>query len=239
MGIAMSLNAVTAERPARRRYRWLRVVATLVVIASTLGSVLSFVAWSYIRVSGPVDRTVRAGSTVRRWVADANGIALGKITQSPSAVSGGPPAGISTGSSFRIYTTRASWRTHFQEWHWFRVTGRTERRFIPPIGSNQPLSDDEIRAHPGTDVNTDWVVVYPGRLSATLAIPSVAWLLFLADRVFSRSLVEAERNRRPDGYCPRCDYDLRATPSHCPECGWVGPPLVDCETLADALAEVR
>jgi hypothetical protein len=51
------------------------------------------------------------------------------------------------------------------------------------------------------------------------------WLLLLAAAVpvLSRMYVRRRAARRSRlSLCPRCGYDLRATPGRCPECGWSG-----------------
>ena len=41
--------------------------------------------------------------------------------------------------------------------------------------------------------------------------------------VFAQSRLTHLRRPLPDGLCPSCGYDLRATPSRCPECGTLPP----------------
>jgi hypothetical protein len=54
----------------------------------------------------------------------------------------------------------------------------------------------------------------PAALSGPLAVRGVRLAI---DR-------RRRRRRRAAGCCPRCGYDLRATPQQCPECGATAPP---------------
>jgi len=75
------------------------------------------------------------------------------------------------------------------------------------------------------------------RIHAILGV-IVALVLILYARRARRRLGE-----RRVGYCPECDYDLRATPNHCPECGWAAAtakppdaPLIGTIARDDAAA---
>jgi hypothetical protein len=65
-----------------------------------------------------------------------------------------------------------------------------------------------LQMHQRSLAHSEWEFVFPAWLAVALtgALP--------ARRLF------ASRRRRPaTGVCPRCGYDLRATPDRCPECG--------------------
>jgi len=62
---------------------------------------------------------------------------------------------------------------------------------------------------------------------ASAPLWSVAMLLSLLPLARGVGLYRQRRRRRlaATGHCPRCGYDLRATPGRCPECGTEPPPV--------------
>jgi hypothetical protein len=60
------------------------------------------------------------------------------------------------------------------------------------------------------------VAVFAAR-TVTLLVPTMLLALIPVVLLFRRHRV---RRRVARGHCPKCDYDLRATPGRCPECGW-------------------
>jgi hypothetical protein len=63
------------------------------------------------------------------------------------------------------------------------------------------------------------VVTYVVTSTSICCLALVVVSLLLRSAFRERKI--ADRTRR--GCCPRCGYDVRATPDHCPECGAIPP----------------
>ena len=63
------------------------------------------------------------------------------------------------------------------------------------------------------------VAIFAAR-TVVMLLPVLLLASFLLVVVFRR---HRWRRRLAMGHCPSCDYDLRATPARCPECGWASP----------------
>jgi len=59
---------------------------------------------------------------------------------------------------------------------------------------------------------------YPTARSRAIFIPN--WAIVILTAILPAiTVTRFIRNRKQIGHCPKCGYDLRATPTRCPECG--------------------
>jgi hypothetical protein len=139
----------------------------------------------------------------RHWV-DREGLLHGGrvVSQRGELISQGArlderlASGELTGRDPLAYYPTATWR----------LLGFTAGRFRYRVTTSSPPSSPGGRVITGTAT----VLIVPHYAAAlmTAAMP-LAW----AGREWKR------RHTVPPGHCPRCGYDLRATPEKCPECG--------------------
>lgn len=99
--------------------------------------------------------------------------------------------------------------------------------------------DDDFRSHTGAHWDRGTNPIRSGRFNDWFffggqwmaADPRSPWMRGVAFPLWTPALLFALRpaarlqrrlRRQRPGHCPRCGYDLRATPDRCPECGTAG-----------------
>ena len=81
---------------------------------------------------------------------------------------------------------------------------------------------------------TDWTIAH------TIAAPHWFLVLFFAILpAFHLRAILRSRRRNRVGLCPRCGYDLRATPERCPECGAVNDEIRNQKSESNPNDEIR
>jgi hypothetical protein len=161
----------------------------------------------YAAVDGPVD----PGLYTRCWLQDYTGYLGGAVsrryTSSPQEREAAA-AGGADGHSFWRTASRSVVTTPYAAGDWSQRVGWN-------FGPSHVIGHEAaVRNLPGGGGVTEvrWTVAIPfWCLALAFALPPLGWELLRR---------RARRNRRI-GRCPRCGYDLRATPDRCPECGAV------------------
>jgi len=199
------VSQINADRVPR--WRRSRRCAVIGIILSTIASLIFLAAWIYVRAAGPREWSWREGPKVVNWELNGDEMVREVEREPPEGV---PP----TSGDGRQWM---SWSAGHREWFYFHTDRHIKRYFVPPIEA--VMSRAELRMRPGVDVVINRVTLYPLRIAATLALPLAAWVVVAGYRLRQRWLIKKRAGR-----CPRCGYDLRATPERCPECGWVAPP---------------
>ena len=184
------------------------------------------VPWVDVRMRGPVSWSERRGAVTIVW----NLIQMA-LSEEPSPTHR---------PTFRSRRKAANRRWGGRQKRRIGFGGRGGIASIDSSGHRYPTgrSSKMKTVPPGIDVRERWLLLFPGRISATLAIAPVAYAIWRASRTFVRFAssryvlsCRCERAvcaRRADTTCER-----RPTPS---ECGWTAP---DFEEVAQRLRDVR
>jgi len=153
--------------------------------------------WSYdaAHAGSPVSRAGWSGSSDQGQVALVRVWPILPLPPDDSILS---PTGVPPG-------TKVQWEfpiTQRQPWSRAGVTVREMWLNMSPVGPSKHVYSRAVLVH-------HWLIVL-----LTGAMP--AWWLMRSAAHWRR---RTQSRRR--GLCPTCDYDVRATPDRCPECGTI------------------
>lgn len=208
--------------------RCVRHVLTLATLLSILLAIAAAQGWRRLNASGPIavsfgERTLRVAATayhgLHLTLYLSRPATNGREDDPPQQVQGAtfipPPVGWSEG-------TFATWTSDERLWllpdggpDWAREP--IWPNILGDLANPPPLTAPVAARHVSLKAGAV--------MSALLALP-----LFHATWLVRASL--RRRQRRRLGRCPACGYDLRATPTRCPECGTPPAPAAEGEPLA-------
>ncbi|MCX5661914.1 MAG: hypothetical protein NTW19_19725 [Planctomycetota bacterium] len=98
-----------------------------------------------------------------------------------------------------------------------------------PISWSQRLTNCSVRhgSHRRTAPSTIWTPLAIGGIHASngddFEVAIADWFLLFLFSILPLAWLVRHRRRPQPGHCTRCGYDLRASPSACPECGEPSP----------------
>lgn len=118
----------------------------------------------------------------------------------------------------RVQGTLSTQSTFLDRWReWPRTRPRAQPRFILHPGQSGSIG---LQVEAG-GTESIWIEYHRTFVATPYVVPLASCLI--GALLITFPALRARRRRLCEGRCHHCGYDLRATPTRCPECGTVPP----------------